>query len=208
MHVQAPEAPEGENPRDTGLLQRLRRARERGDEPEEHEVIGLLLVGWQGKVQAQQRSWGLSPSDAEEVTGAWMIRMTKMLMKKAEFTGPFGAVAMENARWARRDFIRGKKRRPLETPEENPARSKDRADLDDEGFEIDNSPSEVLADALARLSDREQKILSGFFGEDRAGADVAAELGMSPEAFRTAQHRMIGKIRREFEAKHVTRPDL
>jgi RNA polymerase sigma factor (sigma-70 family) len=115
---------------------------------------------------------------------------------------------MENARWARRDFIRGKERRPLETPEENPGRSKDRADLDDEGFEIDNSPSEVLTDALARLSDREQKILSGFFGEDRAGADVAAELGMSPEAFRIAQHRAISKIRREFEAKHVTRPDL
>jgi RNA polymerase sigma factor (sigma-70 family) len=208
MHVQAPEAPKGENPRDTGLLQKLCRARERADESEEREVIGLLLVGWQGKVQAQQRTWGLSPSDAEEVTGAWMIRMTKMLMRKAEFNGPFGAVAMENARWARRDFIRKKKRRPPETPEEDPARSKDRSDLDDEGFEIDNSPSETLTDALARLSDREQKILNGFFGEDRAGADVAAELGMTSEGFRVAQYRAIGKIRKQFEAEHVTRPDL
>lgn len=208
MHVQAPEAPKGENPRDTGLLQKLRRARERADESEEREVIGLLLVGWQGKVQAQQRTWGLSPSDAEEVTSAWMIRMTKMLMRKAEFNGPFGAVAMENARWARRDFIRKKKRRPPETPEEDPARSKDRSDLDDEGFEIDNSPSETLTDALARLSDREQKILNGFFGEDRAGADVAAELGMTSEGFRVAQHRAIAKIRKQFEAEHVTRPDL
>lgn len=208
MHVQAPEAPKGENPRDTGLLQKLRRARERGDESEEREVIGLLLVGWQGKVQAQQRTWGLLPSDAEEVTGAWMIRMTKMLMRKAEFNGPFGAVAMENARWARRDFIRTKERRPPEMPEEDPSQSKDRSDLDDEGFEIDNSPSEILADALARLSYREQKILNGFFGEDRAGADIAAELGMTSEAFRVAQHRAIGKIRKQFEAEHVTRPDL
>lgn len=207
MHVQAPEAPEGENPRDTGLLQKLRRARERSDESEEREVIGLLLVGWQGKVQAQQRTWGLSPSDAEEVTGAWMIRMTKMLMRKAEFNGPFGAVAMENARWARRDFIRKKKRRPPETPEEDPARSKDRSDLD-EGFEIDSSPSETLTNALACLSDREKKILNGFFGEDRAGADVAAELGMTSEGFRVAQHRAIAKIRKQFEAEHVTRPDL
>jgi RNA polymerase sigma factor (sigma-70 family) len=208
MHVQAPEAPKGENPRDTGLLQKLRRARERGDESEEREVIGLLLVGWQGKVQAQQLTWGLSSSDAEEVTGVWMIRMTKMLMRKAEFNGPFGAVAMENARWARRDFIRKKKRRPLETPEEDPSQSKDRSDLDDEGFEIDNSPSEILTDALARLSDREQKILNGFFGEDRAGADVAAELGMTSDAFRVAQHRAIGKIRKQFEAERVTRPEL
>lgn len=208
MHVQAPEAPKGENPRDTALLQKLRRARECGNESEEREVIGLLLVGWQGKVEAQQRTWGLSPSDAEEVTGVWMIRMTKMLMRKAEFNGPFGAVAMENARWARRDFIRKKKRRPLETPEEDPSQSKDRSDLDDEGFEIDNSPSEILTDALARLSDREQKILNGFFGEDRAGADVAAELGMTSEAFRVAQHRAIGKIRKQFEAERVTRPEL
>lgn len=208
MHVQAPEAPKGEDPRDTGLLQKLRRARERGDESEEHEVIGLLLVGWQGKVQAQQSIWGLLPTDAEEVTGAWMIRMTKMLMRKAEFNGPFGAVAMENARWARRDFIRAKERRPPETPEEDPSQSKDRSDLDDEGFEIDNSPSEILTAALARLSDREQKILNGFFGEDRAGADVAAELGMTSEAFRVAQHRAIGKIRKQLEAERVTRPDL
>ena len=208
MHVQAPEAPKGENPRDTGLLQKLRRARERGDESEEREVIGLLLVGWQGKVQAQQRTWGLSPSDAEEVTGAWMIRMTKMLMRKAEFNGPFGAVAMENARWARRDFIRTKERRPPETPAEDPSQSKDLSDLDDVGFEIDNSPSEILTDAVARLSEREQKILNGFFGEERAGADVAAELGMTSEAFRVAQHRAIGKIRKQFEAEHVTRPDL
>jgi RNA polymerase sigma factor (sigma-70 family) len=208
MHVQAPETPKGENPRDTELLQKLRRARERGDESEEREVIGLLLVGWQGKVQAQQHIWGLSPSDAEEVTGAWMIRMTKMLMKKAEFNGPFGAVAMENARWARRDFIRKKERRPAETPEADPAQSKDRSDLDDERFEIDNSPSEILTDALACLSDREQKILNGFFGEDRAGADLAAELGMTSEALRVAQHRAIGKIRKQLEAEHVTRPDL
>lgn len=208
MHVQAPEAPKGENPRDTKLLRKLRRARQRGDESEEHEVIGLLLVGWQAKVQAQQRTWGLSPSDAEEVTGAWMVRMTKMLMRKAQFSGPFGAVAMENARWARRDFIRKKKRRPPETPEEDPSQSKDRSDLDDEGFEIDNSPSEILTNALTHLSDREQKILSAFFGEDRAGADVAAELGMTSEAFRVAQHRAIGKIRKQFEAEHVTRPDL
>lgn len=208
MHVQAPEAPKGENPRDTELLQKLRRARARADESEEQEAIGLLLVGWQGKVQAQQRIWGLSPSEAEEVTGAWMIRMTKMLMRKSKFNGPFGAVAMENARWARRDFIRKKKRRPPETPVEDPTRSKDRSDLDDEGFEIDNSQSEFLTHALARLSEREQKILNGFFGEDRAGTDVAAELGMTSEAFRVAQHRAIGKIRKQLEAEGVTRPDL
>jgi RNA polymerase sigma factor (sigma-70 family) len=208
MHLQAPEAPKGEDRRDTELLHKLRRARERGDESEERAVIGLLLVGWQGKVEAQQRIWGLSPSDAEEVTGDWMIRMTKLLMRKARFNGPFGAVALENAHWERRDFIRRKKRRPSETPEGDSEPSNDRSDFGDEGFEIDNAPSEILTNAVARLSDRERKILSGFFGEDRAGADVAAELGMTPEAFRIAQYRAIGKIRKQFEAEHVTRPDL
>jgi RNA polymerase sigma factor (sigma-70 family) len=207
MHVQAPEAPKGENPRDTELLRKLRRARERGDESEERSVIGQLLVGWQGKVREQQLIWGLSPADAEEVTGDWMIRMTKTLMRKAYFNGPFGAVAMENAHWARRDFIRKQERRP-EKPGGDPAQSKDRSDMEDVGFEIDNSSSEILADALARLSDREQKILHGFFGEGRAGADIAAELDMTPEAYRVAQHRAISKIRKQLEAEGVTRSDL
>jgi RNA polymerase sigma factor (sigma-70 family) len=208
MHVQTTEAPEGEDPRDTALLRKLRRARERGDESEEQELIGQLLVGWRGQVEAQQRLWGLSPADAEEVTGAWMERMTKVLMKKAEFDGPFGAVAMENAHWARRDFIRRKERRPVESLREDPSRFKDRSDAADDGFDIDNSPSEALGRALAGLSEREQRILDGFFGQDRAGADVAAELGMSPEAFRVAQHRAIGKIRKRLEAEGVTRSDL
>jgi RNA polymerase sigma-70 factor (ECF subfamily) len=208
MHVQAPEAPEGENPRDTALLKKLRRARERGDESGEQIQIGELLVGWRGQVEAQQRFWGLSPADAEEVTGAWMERMTKVLMKKAEFDGPFGAVAMENAHWARRDSIRRKERRPAESLKEVPSRSSDRSDAVNDGFDIDNSPSEALGRALAYLSEREQRILDGFFGHDRAGATVAAELGMSPEAFRVAQHRAIGKIRKRLEAEGVTRSDL
>jgi RNA polymerase sigma factor (sigma-70 family) len=207
MRVNAPKAPEGENPRDTALLQRLRHARERDDASEECEVIGLLITGWQTKVEEQQRIWGLSPADIQEVTGAWMERMTKMLMKKADFNGPFGAVALENAHWTRRDFLRKKKRRP-EKLREDPRQSHDRADETTEGFYIDNSPSKALSRAKTVLSEREQRILDGFFGEDRASADLAGEFGMTPGAFRVAQHRALGKVREQLEAEDVTRADL
>jgi len=207
MRVHAPKAPKGEDPRDTALLEELRRARECGDESKERELIGRLIVGWQAKVEKQQRVWGLSAADAEEVTGAWIERMTKMLMKKTMFDGPFGAVAIENAHWARRDLVRKKKRRP-EILKEDPRLSGDRSDADSEGFDIDRSPSQALARARADLSDREQRILDGFFGEDRSGADVAAELGMAPGTLRVAQLRALGKVRERFEADGVTRADL
>jgi RNA polymerase sigma factor (sigma-70 family) len=208
MHVQAPPAPKGENPRDTALLRKLRRARERGASSEERALIGELLAGWLGPVEEQQRFWGLSPADAQEVAGAWMERMTKVLMKKTNFNGPFGAVALLNAQFERRDFIRRRERRPAESLKEDPNGLRDRSDVDGDHLEVENWPSEPLERALASLTDRERKMLYGFFAQDRPGADVAAELGMSPEAFRVAQHRAIGKLRRWFEAEGVTRPDL
>lgn len=207
MRVNAPKAPEGENPSDTALLQRLRHARESDDASEEREVIGLLISGWQTRVEEQQRIWGMSTADIQEVTGAWMERMTKMLMKKAEFNGPFGAVALENAHWTRRDFLRKKRRRP-ERLQQDPHQSHDRADETTEDFDIDDSPIKALSRAKAVLSEREQRILDGFFGEDRAGPNVADELGMSPGAFRVAQLRALGKVRERLEAEGVTRADL
>jgi RNA polymerase sigma-70 factor (ECF subfamily) len=199
--------PEGEDPRDTALLRRLRCARERGDKREEQHLIGQLITGWQVKVEDQQRLWGLPKADCDEVTSAWIMRMTKVLMRKAEFSGPFGAVALKNGHWVRREILRRKERRPEELSE-NPHSNVDRAGEVTDDFAIDNSTNGLLELALAALSDRDRKILDGLFGQDRAASDIAKELGMTPGALRVAQHRALGKIRERLEAEGVTRADF
>jgi RNA polymerase sigma factor (sigma-70 family) len=207
MRVNVHQAPKGENPRDSKLLKQLRRAREREHESQEEELIGELITGWRPKVEEQQRFWGLSEADGPEVTSAWMERMTKVLMKKTDFNGPFGAVALENAHWARKDFIRKRERR-RETVLDHRADEAVFDDAVDDDLDVDGFPSATLVRALEDLSERDRRILDGFFGEDRAGADVAAELGMTPGAFRVAQSRALGKVRERLEAEGVTRADL
>jgi len=201
------DAPKGEDPRDTRLLKQLALARTRGDQSREERLVGELITGWRPKVEEQQRFWGMSDADVDEVTSAWMERMTKMLMRKTEFDGPFGAVVLENAHWARKDLIRKRKRRPERIVDHRDSEAVFDDAVEDE-VTVDGFASAALDHALGQLSERERRILDGFFGEDRAGADIAAELGMTPGAVRVAQSRALGKVREQLEAEGVTRADL
>jgi hypothetical protein len=95
-----PPPPPNQDPRDTELLEKLAQARARGDSEAERAITGRLLTGWIPRVESLARFRGLEPYQVGDVVGGWGIRMVKALAKKTSFDGPFGAVVMQNTRWA------------------------------------------------------------------------------------------------------------
>ncbi len=68
-----------------------------------------------------------------------------------------------------------------------------------EDIALDNWTSEVIADALARLPDRDSDILVLTYGFDHSTAECADLMGMSVEAARKALQRARQKLRKELD---------
>jgi RNA polymerase sigma factor (sigma-70 family) len=195
-----PPPPPGQDARDTELLEELAQARARGDAEAERAVTGQLLAGWLPRVEGLARFRGLEAHQVGDAVGRWGERMVKALAKRTSFAGPFGAVAMQNAGWACTDEHRA---------------SKDRGQLaaDPLAVDLDSQPGsedelpEVLAavdEALAQLSVRERALVDGVIGDGLRYREIAAELGMTEGAAKTALCRALGKVRRQLREGGVT----
>jgi DNA-directed RNA polymerase specialized sigma24 family protein len=195
-----PPPPPNQDPCDTELLEELAQARSLSDGEAERAIMGRLLAGWIPRVESLARFRGLEPYQVGDVVGRWGERMVKALAKRTSFDGPFGAVAMLNAGWACTDEHRDGADRdqlaaePLAVEPSDPSGASD--DVPD-----------VLAavDALiARLSAREQAIINSVVRSGRPHKEIAAELGMSEGAAKTALCRALGKVRTQLREAGVT----
>lgn len=195
-----PRPPVGQNPRDTELLEELAQARARGGADAERTITGQLLAGWLPRVEGLARFRGLEPYQVGDVVGRWGERMVKALAKRTSFDGPFGAVAMQNAQWACTDEHRANGDRdqlaaePFAVDPDDPLRAAD--DVPDVFAAVDA--------VIARLSAREQAIIDGVIRDGRPHKEIAAELGMSEGAAKTALCRALGKVRTQLRDAGVT----
>jgi hypothetical protein len=89
--------PQGQDPRDTELLEELAQARARGDSDAERAITGRLLAGWLPRVEGLARFRGLQPYQVGDVVGRWGERMVTALVKRTSFDWPFDDVVMLNA---------------------------------------------------------------------------------------------------------------
>lgn len=198
-----PPPPPGQDPRDTELLEELAQGRARGDSEAERAITGRLLAGWIPRVEGLARFRGLEPYQVGDVVGRWGERMVRALAKRTSFDGPFGAVVMLNARWACIDEHRaGEDRDQL-------AGELVVVDPDEPSRAADDLPDVLAAvDAvIARLSAREQAIIDGVIRGGRPHKEIAAELGMSEGAAKTALCRALGKVRTQLRDAGVTNRD-
>jgi RNA polymerase sigma factor (sigma-70 family) len=195
-----PPPPPGQDPHDTGLLEELAQARARGDADGERTIEGQLLAGWLPRVEGLARFRGLDPHQVGDVVGRWGERMVKALAKRTSFDGPFGAVAMQNAGWACTDEHRASADRdqfvaePLAVDPDDPSRAPE--DVPDVLASVDV--------AVAQLSVREQAIIDGVIRNGKPHKEIAAELGMSEGAAKTALCRALGKVRVQLRDAGVT----
>jgi DNA-binding CsgD family transcriptional regulator len=195
-----PPPPPNQAPRDTELLEELAQARARGDSEAERAITGRLLAGWIPRVESLARFRGLEPYQVGDVVGGWGVRMVKALAKQTSFNGPFGAVAMQNAGWACTDEHRAARGRdqlaaePLAVDPDDPSRAGD--DVPDVLAAVDA--------VIARLSEREQAIIDGVIRGGRPHKEIAAELGMSEGAAKTALCRALSKVRTQLREAGVT----
>jgi DNA-directed RNA polymerase specialized sigma24 family protein len=195
-----PPPPPGQDPRDTELLEELAQARARSDGEAERAITGRLLAGWLPRVEGLARFRGLQPYQVGDVVGRWGERMVKALAKRTSFDGPFGAVVMLNAGWACTDEHRAGEDRdqlaaePLAVDPDDPSRAAD--DMPDILAAVDA--------VIARLSAREQAVIDGVIRGGRPHKEIAAELGMSEGAAKTALCRALGKVRTQLHAAGVT----
>ena len=198
-----PPPPPGQDPRDTELLEELAQARARGDSEAERTITGRLLAGWLPRVEGLARFRGLEPYQVGDVLGRWGERMVKALAKRTSFNGPFGAVAMQNAGWACTDEHRAAGDRDQLTAEPLAV------DLDDPSRATDEAPDILAAvdAAIARLSAREQAVIDGVVRSGRPHKAIAAELGISEGAAKTALCRALGKVRKQLRDAGVTNRD-
>lgn len=195
-----PPPPLGQSPRDTELLEELAHARARGDRDAERAITGRLLAGWLPRVEGLARFRGLEPYQVGDVVGRWGERMVKALAKRTSFDGPFGAVVMLNAGWACTDEHRAGEDRdqlaaePLAVNPDDPSRA------------LDDVPDVLVAvdTVISRLSAREQALIDGVVRGGRPHKEIAAELGMSEGAAKTALCRALGKVRTQLRDAGVT----
>lgn len=195
-----PPPPPGQDARDTELLEELAQARARSDSEAQRAITGRLLAGWLPRVEGLARFRGLEPYQAGDVVGRWGERMVKALAKRTSFDGPFGAVVMLNARWACTDEHRAGEDRdqlaaePLAVDPDDPSRAAD--DISDVLAAVDA--------VIAGLSARDQAIIDGVIRGGRSHKELAAELGMSEGAAKTALCRALGKVRTQLRNAGVT----
>ncbi len=196
-----PPPPERQSPRDTEILEELAQARACGDADRERLATGKLIAGWQPRVEAFARFRGLKPNEVDDVVGRWSERMVKALAKRTSFDGPFGAVAMMNANWACKD-----ERGQGHIAREELAAEPRAIDPDDPASGIDDaSDVQGAVDiALATLSEREQAIIDGLHSDGKKHREIAAELGMTEGAVKTAFCRALGKVRAQLHEAGVT----
>jgi DNA-directed RNA polymerase specialized sigma24 family protein len=195
-----PPPPPEQDPHDTELLEELAKARAHGDSEAGRTITGRLLAGWIPRVEGLARFRGLEPHQVGDVVGRWGERMVRALAKRTAFDGPFGAVAMLNARWACIDEHRAGEDRdqlaaePLAVEPGDPSGTSD--DVPDVLAAVDA--------VIARLSAREQAIINGVVRSGRPHKEIAAELGMSEGAAKTALCRALGKVRTQLREAGVT----
>jgi len=195
-----PPPPPEQAPCDTELLEELAQARARGDSEAERAITGRLLAGWIPRVEALARFRGLEEHQVGDVVGRWGERMVKALAKRTSFNGPFGAVVMLNARWACIDEHRAGADRDQLAAEPLAVDPEDASRAADEGADVLAAVDAVIA----RLSAREQAIIHGVLRDGRPHKEIAAELGMSEGAAKTALCRALGKVRTQLREAGVT----
>jgi RNA polymerase sigma factor (sigma-70 family) len=195
-----PSPPNGQDARDTELLEQLAQARACGDANAERTVTGELLAGWLARVEGLARFRGIEAHAIGDVVGRWGERMIRALSKRTSFDGPFGAVVMLNAGWACTD-------------EQRAARDRDQLAGDplelvaNDGVPGAEETTDVLVAldaAIAGLSERERTILDAFFTERSTHREIAAKLKISEGAAKTALSRALGKLRRRLHEAGVT----
>ena len=196
-----PPPPEGQSPRDTELLEQLARARARTDPEAARLATGQLIAGWQPRVEALARFRGLDDHHVDDVVGRWSERMIKALARRTSFDGPFGAVAMMNARWACSD-----ERGQSHLAREQLAAEPRAVDTDDPVDAFDEAPDVLGAvdAALATLSERERTIIDGVHRDGKKHKEIAAEIGMTEGAVKTAFCRALAKVRAQLRDAGVT----
>lgn len=201
MPTTNPPPPEGQSPRDTELLEQLADARACGDLEAERLVTGELIAGWQPRVEAFARFRGLEVHDVDDVVGRWSERMVKALAKRTSFDGPFGAVAMMNARWACSD-----ERGQSHLSREELAAEPRAVEPNDPVSTIDEAPDVLGAveAALAMLSERERTIIDGVHRDGKKHKEIAAEIGMTEGAVKTALCRALAKVHSQLRDAGVT----
>ncbi len=183
------------------MLEQLALARARADINAERLVTGELIAGWQPRVEALARFKGLEAHQVDDVVGRWSERMVKALARRTCFDGPFGALAMMNANWACSDE-RGQGHLAREELEAEP-RAVD--PMDPSGAIDEASDVQGAVDsALATLSERERAIIDGVHRDGKKHKEIAAELGMTEGAVKTAFCRALGKVRTHLREAGVT----
>jgi RNA polymerase sigma factor (sigma-70 family) len=201
LAIANPRPPEGQDPRDTQLLERLALARAAGETGDEREIVGQLIAGWQPRVEAFAAFKGFDLHAIDEIVSRWSERMVRALGKRTSFDGPFGAVAMMNANWACLDH-RDQSHLEHERPSADPLAAGERP----RGGERDDvfGSHTALEAALASLSERQRSIVNRIYGDGKERADVAIELGITDGALRTALCRALAKVRRHLREAGVT----
>jgi RNA polymerase sigma factor (sigma-70 family) len=197
-----PPPPSGEDPRDSELLELLAQARARGDSDGERAAAGKLLAGWLPRVEGLARFRGIDQHQVGDVVGRWGERMVKALAKRTSFDVPFGAVAMKNAGWACTDEHREDDDRT------QLAADPLAVDRDDPSLAANEVPDVLAAvdAAVAKLPARERAIIDGVIRDGKSHREIAAELGTTEGAAKTALCRALGKVRAQLREAGVTNP--
>jgi RNA polymerase sigma factor (sigma-70 family) len=141
-------------------------------------------------VAIAKNQYGITVEDAEEiVSGAFAKLFYKVLLGEVELSNLQGYVftIVKHKCFERTEQL---KRNIVETRENVPETLENVSEND-----IDSDLMQSLNAAFSRLGERCQKLLSGFYWEEKDHKDIAAEWGISEEASRQRKRECMKKLR-------------
>jgi RNA polymerase sigma factor (sigma-70 family) len=145
-------------------------------------------------VRMAKDKWGVSVEDAEDIVSSAFAKLfCKMQSVDFQSDNLSGYVykIIERASW---DCVEKQKRSIVETKEILP---------DIIEHETDNAFLEQLNKAFNRLGDKCQKLLSGFYWDDKDHSEMAEILGISEDASRQRKRECMKKLREIMRADEV-----
>ncbi len=155
-----------------------------------------MLIGQ--TVASFRRQAGRGVVDADDLRQEARLQTIDLLRDyRPERNGNLEAYLRTKLRWRVANYLRAERRRGRAVPLDEETIRHPSAELQTSlhaGFE-----NPRLAGALRRLSPRQRAVIARIYGQERATRQIAAELGVSPQAVTALRRRAEASLKRDLE---------